>query len=102
MVMLVTRKSPNILQRRESFLHPLNRLCRRLSKLAQSDMHAVLSLQTQGGLHLVACVGPACTDSEPPSAALRHQILAPIHRTCSRGVCDLRRPAYPRRRSRSG
>ena len=38
----VTRKSLNILQRRESFLHPLNRLYQRLSRLAQSDMHAVL------------------------------------------------------------
>ena len=56
---------------------------------------AACSLQIQGGLHHVACAGLSNTDSEPPSAALRPrtvQILAPIHRICSHGACDMHPP----------
>ena len=61
------------------------------------DRHACnasCSQQTQGGLRHVACMGLSYTEFEPPSPALRPQtvqILAPIHRICSHGVCDLRR-----------
>ena len=41
-IMLIARKSLNALQGHESLLNSLNRLCWRLSRLAQADMHAVL------------------------------------------------------------
>ena len=59
-------------------------------------MHAVLHVRSR--TKEVACAGLSSTDSELPSAALRPQtvqILAPVPRTRSHGVCDLRRPAYP-------
>ena len=64
--MLVTCKSLNVLQRRQGFLHPLNRLRRHLSRLAQSDMHAVLRVRCRSKEAF------AMSLSEPPSAALRH------------------------------
>ena len=100
MIMLIARKSLNALQRRESLLHSFNRLCGRLSRLAQTDMHAVLavcSLQTQGGSPHIACVGSSNTDFGPPSAALRPQtvqIQAHFLHICGYGVCDLLRPAH--------
>ena len=42
MVVLVTCKSLNTLQRLKGFLQSLNRLCRRLSRLAQANVRAVL------------------------------------------------------------
>ena len=100
MVMLVTRKALNVLQRRKTFSTLSMFLCRRLSRLAQSDMHAVLRVRCRSkeGYTMFACAGLSNTDFRPPSAVLRPQTVqtqAPTPRICSSGVCELLRPARP-------
>ena len=90
MVVLVTCKSLNALQRLEGFVQPLNRLCRRLNGLTQTNVHAVLRVgsgtKETGAESFTWDIPAQVPDPAVTLGPQTDRTQAPTHRICCLGV----------------